>query len=162
MQINRYVCQTLPPNICHARSYQNAMFSKKYLYLGIQIWPWPFNPISFASKYKNFHNNSLFGFRFGHDCLFLSLLHQKYQNFQNTSLGIQIWPRPFNPISFASKAKLFKTPLSWDSRFSRDHLILSLLHRKYQNFQNTSLLGFKVVCDKPRMYWPFVINYSIN
>ena len=66
----------------------------------------------FLKNIKNF-KIPLLGVKFGHDCLILSLLHQKYQNFHNTSLLV------------------FK--------FGHDRLILSLLHQKYQIFQNNSL-----------------------
>ena len=38
-----------------------------------------------------------------------------HPNFQNTSLGIQIWQQPFNPITFVSKVSKFSKYLSSDS-----------------------------------------------
>ena len=46
---------------------------------------------------------TLLGFKFHNNHLLLSIFISNYQSFQNTSLGIQIWQQPFNPISFASK-----------------------------------------------------------
>ena len=39
----------------------------------------------------------------------------KYQGFQDTSLRIQIWQRPFNPTSFISKYQGFQNISSLDS-----------------------------------------------
>ena len=85
--------------------------------LGIQFQQRQFNPIAFASKVSIF-KIPLLGFGFGNDHLILLLLHKKYQVFQNTSLGIQILQRPFNPIAFASKVSKFSKYLSWDSNLA--------------------------------------------
>ena len=103
---------------CHVFS-KISKFSK-YLSLGIQIRPWPFNPIFFALKISKF---------------------SKY-----LSLGIQIWPWLFNPIFFA-KYQNFQNASLLGFKFGHDHLILSLLPQKYHIFQDTSLLGFKFSHD---------------
>ena len=98
-------------------------------HIGNQIRPRPFNPNRLSST-----------FRFGHYCLILSLSPKKYQNSQNTSLGIPIRPRPYNPISFASKISKFSkyvsrgvqiwpqpfNPISFASKISKFSKYLSL------------------------------------
>ena len=70
--------------------------------------------LSLCFKSMQIFKIPFFGFKFGNNRLILSLLLQKFPKFQNTSLGIQIWQRPFNPMS----------PLGF--KFNSDCLILCL------------------------------------
>ena len=60
-------------------------------------------------KYQSFQNTSLPRFIFGGGYLILSLLPKKYSSFQNTSFRVYIRRQSFNPIH------LFEISIWWQS-----------------------------------------------
>jgi len=122
----------------------------------IQIGPQLFNP-----------NNLSPIFRVGHD------RSSHWESNSATTIyltKIQIWPRPFNPNNLSpwfifghyclipspspKKYKNFKNISLVGFKFGPNYFILSLLPQKYQYFQDTSLLGFKFGHDR------FVLSFS--
>ena len=113
----------------------------KHLSLGICIWWWPFNPISFATKVFDFSKcHSLWIYIRRQSFIPISFVSNVFEFSKHLPLGICIWQRSFYPISFASL--IFEITLSLRIYIRRRLFNPNSFGLKSTSFHNTSVSGF--------------------